>query len=57
MEMTQRYKKAIGLDALVPSAELIEAAKAYKAVTRSTENAYRYRQLLIAYEESRKKAK
>ena len=56
MEMTQRYKKAIGLDALVPSAELIEAAKAYKA-DPSTENAYRYRQLLIAYEESKKKAK
>jgi len=54
MEMTQRYKKAIGLDALVPSAELIEAAKAYKA-DPSTDNTYRYRQLLIAYEEEVKK--
>ncbi|GAI34226.1 unnamed protein product, partial [marine sediment metagenome] len=55
LDWTERYRKTQGLDAHIPSAELIEAAKAYKA-DPSTENTYRYRQLLIAYEEEKMKA-
>jgi len=54
LDWTERYRKTQGLDAYIPSAELIEAAKAYKA-DPTTENTYRYRQLLIAYEEEKKK--
>jgi len=56
LDWTERYRKTQGLDAYIPSAELIEAAKAYKA-DPSTDNTYRYRQLLIAYEEEVKKLK
>ena len=54
VDWTERYRLAQGLDAHIPSAELLEAAKAYKA-DPSTDNAYRYRQLLIAYEEGKKR--
>ena len=55
VDWTERYRLTQGLDAYIPSAELIEAAKAYKA-DPTTENTYRYRQLLVAYEEGKKKS-
>jgi len=54
VDWTEKYRKAVGLDAYVPSDELLEAAKAYKA-DPNPENTYRYRQLLVAYEEGKKK--
>ena len=78
LEMTEKYRKAIGLDAYLPSKDLIEAGKAMKAARTALSDAesqnkppirvteylatfkaaeYRYRQLLISYEEEKKKAK
>jgi len=74
--MTQLYRKAMGLEAHVPSQSLVEAGKAMKAAEMALRDAesqdkapeelaeylrtfkdaeYRYRQLLIAYEEEQKK--
>jgi len=75
VEMTEKYRKAIGIEAQVPSVDLVEAGKAaslarialrdakmqnktgeelvpYQKSLQDTE--YRYRQLLIAWEESKK---
>jgi len=54
LDWTERYRQTQGLDAFVPSPELLAAAIDYKDNPSSTTE-YRYRQLLIAYEEAKKK--
>jgi len=76
VEMTEKYRKAMGLEAQVPSSDLVEASKAMRQAEIALRDAesqkkageelapylkalsdvkYRYRQLLVSWEEEEKK--